>query len=33
MTDQEPGPIDWIMIAFAVVFIALVIFGVLYVRA
>ena len=28
----DPRPVDWVMIVFAVVFIALVIFGVLYVR-
>lgn len=31
--DQEPRPIDWVAVAVVGVFVALVIFGVLFVRA
>jgi len=31
--DQEPGPVDWVVVAFVGVFVALVIFGILFVRA
>lgn len=31
-SDQGPGPVDWVLIVFAVVFIGLVMFAVLYVR-